>query len=75
MVKTNERNVFCPFYKKCLDHAVLENKPDFDCSECQYYHLKVDVRETEFNLFGYWALLAAIFKPELFKMYQEDRQK
>jgi hypothetical protein len=30
------RNVFCRFYKGCLDHAVRESWPYWDCGDCQH---------------------------------------
>ena len=31
-----ERNVFCSFYKGCLDHAVKESWAYWACGDCQY---------------------------------------
>ena len=39
--KRGERNVFCPFYKGCLDHAVRESWLYWDCGDCQH---KLDQR-------------------------------
>jgi hypothetical protein len=39
--RKGERNVFCPFYKGCLDHAVRHSWPYWDCGDCQY---KLDQR-------------------------------
>ena len=35
-IATNDkfRNVFCPSYCECLDKAVRENLPSWDCSIC-----------------------------------------
>jgi len=34
--RKGERNVFCPLYKGCLDHAVKESWPHWDCGDCQH---------------------------------------
>lgn len=32
--KIGERNLYCPNYAGCLDHAVDERWSSWDCSEC-----------------------------------------
>jgi len=34
--RTGMRNVFCPYYDDCLDHAVDKCWRDWDCSECEH---------------------------------------
>jgi hypothetical protein len=34
--RKGERNVFCPLYKGCLDRAVKESWPHWDCGDCQH---------------------------------------
>ena len=34
--KKGERNIFCPYYGACLDHAVKESWEDWDCGECDH---------------------------------------
>jgi Zn-finger protein len=34
--RKGERNVFCPFYRACLDEAVSKTWAYWDCSECEY---------------------------------------
>ena len=34
--RRGERNVFCPFYDRCLNHAVKESWEYWDCSDCQH---------------------------------------
>ena len=31
-----EKNIFCPHYSACLDHAVLKSWDSFMCDECVY---------------------------------------
>ena len=30
------RNIFCPYYKNCLDHAVISQWDCWECRECRY---------------------------------------
>ncbi|MBW1739646.1 MAG: hypothetical protein JRJ42_00765 [Deltaproteobacteria bacterium] len=34
--KSGTRNVFCPYYEKCLDHAVERRWRYWKCSECPH---------------------------------------
>jgi len=34
--QSGNRNVFCPFYKKCLDYAVEQHWRFFSCSVCPH---------------------------------------
>jgi hypothetical protein len=34
--KKGVRNVFCSFYKGCLDHAVRASWPYWDCGDCRH---------------------------------------
>ena len=34
--KLGDRNVDCPHYRSCLDHAVKLTWNYWDCSDCQY---------------------------------------
>jgi len=31
-----DKNVFCPYYKDCLNHAVKLRWENWDCSECPH---------------------------------------
>jgi hypothetical protein len=33
--KKGERNVFCPLYNRCLNHAIKESWEYFACSDCR----------------------------------------
>lgn len=33
--REGERNVFCPFYNRCLDHAIKESWQYWDCGDCR----------------------------------------
>ena len=43
------RNVLCPYYNTCLNHAVAKNLPQWDCSTCEHKHKKekIDPAEAE----------------------------
>lgn len=30
-----QRNIYCPFYAKCLDHAVIQKWEFWSCGECE----------------------------------------
>jgi len=34
--KNGEKNVFCPYYKDCLNHAAKLRWENWDCSECPH---------------------------------------
>lgn len=34
--RKGERNIFCSLYNVCLDHAIRESWPYWDCSDCQH---------------------------------------
>ena len=34
--KNGDRNVFCPYYGDCLDHAAKLYWQNWDCSECPH---------------------------------------
>jgi hypothetical protein len=44
--KKGEKNVFCPYYKDCLNHAAKLHWENWDCSECPHkltiQHIKTD---------------------------------
>jgi len=40
---TGERNVFCPQYRQCLDHAVKCAWQSWDCSRCDFRHSRCEV--------------------------------
>ena len=63
------RNVFCPHYKSCLDKAVKQNSPGFDCSGCEHKNDKVDLGEIDIERSQ--LLLSAIFKPSLYSEYRK----
>ena len=41
------RNVFCPYYRDCLNKTVWENLPGWDCSMCQFRDLREPFDYTE----------------------------
>jgi len=34
--KNGEKNVFCPYYKNCLNHAATLRWENWDCSKCPH---------------------------------------
>jgi hypothetical protein len=38
--KRGERNIYCPFYSDCLDHAVIQFWQYWSCSQCPYRKIK-----------------------------------
>jgi hypothetical protein len=38
--KRGERNIYCPFYSDCLDHAVNRFWQHWSCSQCPYRKIK-----------------------------------
>ena len=40
LARAGERNLRCPCYHDCLDHAVELHWKYWDCSECSYRFLK-----------------------------------
>lgn len=34
--KAGERNVLCPYYNDCLDHAIARSWKGWDCSSCEH---------------------------------------
>lgn len=34
--KTGERNIHCPYYDRCLDHAVDHRWDTWSCAKCQH---------------------------------------
>lgn len=66
------RNVLCPFYGKCLDQAVKENAAGWDCQPCVLYKVDGDIEETDFV--GEQLFLWALFKPHLYKLYNESKK-
>ena len=34
--RKGERSVFCSYYKGCLNHAIKESWPYWDCSACRH---------------------------------------
>jgi len=37
------RNVFCPYYRKCLDHASKSHWEYWSCFSCRHKHLKESI--------------------------------
>ena len=55
------KNVFCPYYDKCLDIAIKEKWCQFTCKFCNYQKLHIVIRPDMLEMLGYWRLLNRIF--------------
>jgi hypothetical protein len=44
--KSRHKNICCPFYRNCLDHAAKRYWQNWDCSECPH---KLSKRPIEAN--------------------------
>ena len=38
--RLGDRNIFCPYYRNCLDYAVKCSWTSWDCSQCPYRFIK-----------------------------------
>jgi len=54
--KTDQKNVYCPHYSRCLDEAAKEYWHSWDCSGCAYKStvqpLKIDQGAGGLSLYG-----------------------
>jgi hypothetical protein len=66
------RNPFCPKYEGCLDRAAKKNI-DFYCNRCFYRNLREPI--PYFEIRPALILLAAIFYPEDFRKYEQERRE
>ena len=39
------RNVFCPYYRNCLDHASKRHWEYWTCSDCRHKHLQESIAD------------------------------
>jgi hypothetical protein len=39
--RSHKKNIYCPFYRECLDHAAKRHWKSWDCSRCPYKSKKV----------------------------------
>jgi len=40
------RNVFCPYYRNCLDHASMNYWDYWNCSRCRYQKAQKSIADT-----------------------------
>jgi hypothetical protein len=59
------RNALCHRYDLCLNLAAHLGC-DFCCDYCQY---RESYSRSDADLFGYWLLIAAIFKPAIYRQF------
>jgi hypothetical protein len=59
-----ERNIYCPLYSDCLDHAVNQFWQYWSCSKCPYRKIK-SLDEVEYGANGEW--LDYEFSPDIIK--------
>ena len=43
------RNIYCPFYKDCLDYAVRGSWQSWNCSQCRHKLMRQSITEYELN--------------------------
>jgi hypothetical protein len=63
--KTGSKNIFCPRYESCLDHAVNNSWPYFSCSHCPYRDAKQSMTESHYvnhQEFPYYNLPSSVGK-------------
>jgi hypothetical protein len=62
-----DRNVFCPYYSDCLDHAVKNHWEYWACLDCEYKpneRLVTDILISSASADLYYSLSPAFFKKE-----------
>jgi hypothetical protein len=62
--KRGERNIYCPFYSDCLDHAVNQFWRNWICSQCPYRNIK-SIDELEYGADG--EQLSYEFSPDILR--------
>jgi len=72
MGKSSEVNVWCRHYDRCLEAAVERGKR-FDCGKCRFRHDRGGKREV-LDMLPYYLLLAAIFQPEAYRRYWQEKR-
>ena len=70
--KPPHRNVWCGRYGECLGDAVKKDI-DFSCEGCPLEKDRSGKKE-EIDMFNYYCLLAAIFLPDAWRRYQEEKR-
>lgn len=67
------RNVWCQRYPSCLDQAVKEERV-FSCHGCEH-ETNQDRMQEEDEITGCCLLLAALFRPEVYQKYVQERME
>jgi hypothetical protein len=49
--KRGERNIYCPFYGECLDHAVKYSWQSWNCAHCAH-NKKRSLPQWEYEMHG-----------------------
>ena len=62
------RNVVCPYYDQCLDHACQSNWRGWTCKECGHVNSREETPAVV-ETFGCRLIIGMIFKPSLFSRY------
>ena len=68
--KKGERNIYCPFYSDCLDHAVEYFWRYWSCSQCLYRNIK-SIDELEYGDDG--EELFYEFSPDIIRKIGENK--
>ena len=72
MGKLPKVNIWCKHYSQCLDRAVRIGER-FDCIGCEFENNR-DGKD-EFDMFGYYLLLTAIFFPDAYREFREEKRR
>lgn len=62
--KKGTRNIYCPFYRKCLDVAAKEKWPSWDCLTCPSKEKvqSISIINTDYDYIQYHRLPQRIIK-------------
>ena len=68
-----KRNHNCPHYRACLNLAAYRQWPGWTCEYCPHRTARVGPPGV-LELFGYYLLAIALFKPSAYKIYLADKK-
>ncbi len=66
------RNLSCTHYSKCLDRSARLNLARWTCHGCE--DRSAESQYIEADLRGYYLLLWALFKPDLYRRHRESER-
>lgn len=68
--KKGERNLFCPYYNRCLDEAVARSWNTWHCTKCPYVSTQPKISEDAVYTDG--AVLYCSVSPRIDRMLRND---